>query len=212
MEREMLYNFIINSYIGPQFYDSSKIYDYTFNKKIEFNECYRIQEDIKKSILNNIYNIKIDYCDFINEINITFNSTIKSNPELFYDDSRITHIKRNKITLELIDRDWNNLKTKEHFNYNLIRYSLYIAYYYHLKENNLEHPFVKFIEYISKLDFNDFTISNTQDNFSNYIIDNTNNLKTTKNQNNINEILFHNIISFGNELRFNWNKIHFNLE
>ena len=207
----MLYDFIVNSYIGPQFYDSFKIYDYAFNKEIGFCECYKIQEDIKKNILNNICSIKIDYCDFINEINIVYESTINYNPELFYNDSRIIRIKNNKISIGLIDRDWNNLKIKEQFDYNIIRYSLYVIYYYHLKEYNLSHPFVKFIEYIAKLDFSNLDIK-TYDNFDSYLMNNINNLKVINKQNNINETLFHNIINFSNELRFNWNKINFNLE
>lgn len=158
MKRKMLYEFMTNSYISPTFYEFNKIYDFYFNEKIGFNECFKIQEDIKKNIINEITFFNIDYCAFIQKININLESTknkehIYSEYELFNWQSNLLNYNDNVLDLQLITRDW--ISDSKNFNYNIIRYSLYIVYYLYLRKNNPNHYFVKFVEYLSKIDFYD---------------------------------------------------------
>ena len=154
MERKMLYNFMIDSYISPTFKDVSKIYDFSFSSQIGFPECYKIQEDIKRNILDKITHFDIGYCDFIKEINIELESTIKYDKAIWFNDSIFHQLDKDVLSIKLTERDWKDEKTYGWFDYNIIRYSLYIAYYWHLKEHNANNDFVKFVEFLSRVDFN----------------------------------------------------------
>lgn len=202
MERKMLYNFMRNSYISITFHQLDRIYDFYFNEQIGFPECHIIQEDIKEHICNGITNFIIDYCDFIKEINIELESTINYNDGLWYNDSILQQFDNNKINIKLIERDWSNDNTCDWFDYNIIRYSLYIAYYRHLKKTNPEHDFVKFVEFLSRVDFYN---PSSEEYIS--IYDYINSLEESQ-QKEIDESLFHEVRRVYSSLMLNKSKFH----
>lgn len=166
MPRKMLYNFIANTYLCTNCYDIFKIDDFHFNKEIGFDECYNIELKIKEGILNKSKSISIDNCDFIKQINLIYNATSEhpddyNEDDLFINKSKLISYKNNKITLELTNYKWEIIYVADNdtniscFLYNLIRYSLYIAYYRYLKETNPTHKFVEFVEFLSKININE---------------------------------------------------------
>ena len=156
MLRKMLHKLMWELYVGPQFRNFFEIRNLNFNSYIEFDECYKIQQTIKDDIISkDNYNILINYCEFINVINIKTISNkdiIESinEDDSFKDISIFNSLNNKELYLTLHNYNWQT--DKQWFNYDIIRYSLYIAYYNHLKESDPNHIFVQFVEFLSKID------------------------------------------------------------
>lgn len=150
VERKLLYDYLSDNTRHNKFSLLKALHDFEFNTLIGFNECYSIQNQIKENIEKSNYSFDITGCSFLNHISLNFTYLYLDNDlEYYIDESALLDYKDKEATIEIKTFDEKSLNI---FNYNVIRFTLYLIYYKHLKEIDDAHRFVQFIEYLSKLD------------------------------------------------------------
>lgn len=195
MVRKLLCDYMYDSHKGVQYRIRFlfRPFDYSFNGQIGFGECHDIMLKIEYAMINQIRTIHIENCKFIEQIDIIYYRQLDHTDEfdegdLYVNCSKLVSYENKKLTLELRHYDWKAIHCEQNghifmnFLYEKIRYSLFIAYYKYLKEFNPEHDFVKFTEFISRIDFYEI---DEEISLGKYV----NSLKETK-QSIINEELF----------------------